>query len=226
MKNKNMIMKLTIATIFLLLMSSQIGWTFAPEELLRETFDRSMDIQKELSAKEDHENKYKEALWKEFSSVFDLEEMAGRSLGRFWKERSNEEKKEFVKIYTHLFKYMYLKNSFVFDVEKINFLKEWQKGKYAKVHTKNILKTGDSISVDFLMHTNSGEWNVYDVVIEGLSMVNSIRSQLYDILAKQPYDKLIERLRIVINETQDKNDRSPGQFNRNKEFLFYFIGAG
>ena len=78
--------------------------------------------------------------------------------------------------------------------EEVVYVKEFVRGKKAQVYTKIITDTVE-IPIDYRMYkTKDGKWMVYDLVIEGVSLVGNYRSQFDQILRKEPYEKLVEDL--------------------------------
>lgn len=81
-------------------------------------------------------------------------------------------------------------------MKKIVFLKEKQEdNKYATVQTKIITNTGTEVLVDYRMLNDGGKWAIYDVIIEGVSLVNNYRSQFNNILLKSSYAELIQKIK-------------------------------
>ena len=124
-----------------------------------------------------------------------MEEMAKRALGRYWKDRTHEERKEYVELFTVLIKNIYLEKTDTYSGEKVVFLKEMQDKGYYKVQTTFITRTGKEIAVDFSLINNNGKLQIYDVNIEGVSLVNNYRSQFNDFLLKSPFNVLVQNMR-------------------------------
>ena len=80
-------------------------------------------------------------------------------------------------------------------VRKIQFLKELDGDNYADVATKIIDNKGQEYSVNYRLHKVSGDWKVYDVVIEDISLVNNYRSQFSRVLAKSSYEELVSTMK-------------------------------
>jgi phospholipid transport system substrate-binding protein len=79
--------------------------------------------------------------------------------------------------------------------EKIQYLKEREDDNYAQMDTKIIDKKGQQFSVNYRLHNRNGDWKVYDVVIEEISLVNNYRAQFKRALAKSPYENLVNRMK-------------------------------
>lgn len=179
----------------------------APGKLVMKTIDSGLNVLKEPSLKgPEKAQERRQRLWEEISFIFNFEEMSMRALGPHWKKRTPEEKKEFVELFTNILKDAYIGKTDTYSGEKIVFLREKQDGnKYATtVQTKIITTTGTEILVDYRMLNNDGKWTIYDVIIEGVSLVNNYRSQFYNILLKSSYEDLIQK----IKEKQGKEETS------------------
>ena len=124
-----------------------------------------------------------------------MEEMAKRALGRYWKDRTHEERKEYVELFTVLIKNTYLEKTDTYSGENVVFLRERQDEGYYKVQTNFITKTGKEIAVDFSLINNNGKLQIYDIIIEGVSLVNNYRSQFNDFLLKSPFNVLVQNMR-------------------------------
>lgn len=101
-----------------------------------------------------------------------------------------------MELFTNILKDAYIGKTDTYSGEKIVFVKEKQDEKdYASVQTKIITNTGSVVLVEYRMQSNSGKWKIYDVVIEGVSLVNNYRSQFNNILMKSPYEELVQRIK-------------------------------
>ena len=182
--------------VFSLTCMPPLLWAGEPGKLLMETIDKGFAILKDPSLKSDEKvQERRQMLWKEISPVFNFEEMSKRSLGQHWKSRTPEEKKEFVELFTNILKDAYIGKTDTYSGEKVVIISEKQDKNYATVQTKFITNTGTEISVDYNLHNNPGRWTIYDVIIEGVSLVNNYRSQFNNILIKSSYKELIQKIK-------------------------------
>ena len=167
-----------------------------PGKIVMDTIDKGLVVLKEPSLKgNDKVNERRQKLWETISPIFNFEEMSKRALGQHWKKRSDEEKKEFVGLFTNILKDAYIGKTDAYSGEKVILMKERVDKEYATVQTKFILNTGSELVVDYNMLNNSGEWKIYDVIIEGVSLVNNYRSQFNSILIKSTYNELVQRIK-------------------------------
>ena len=173
----------------------------APTEQIRGTIDRVIEILKEpsLAAKGKKEER-RGLLRKEIEPVFDFPEMAKRSLGPNWRGRTPEERERFVALFKELLENSYLGKIESYRGEVIRYDKEKVDGPYAEVKTLVVTGKGQEIPVDYRMLGDGGRWRIYDVVIEGISLVNNYRSQFNSILQKSSFAEMMEKLRATVEE--------------------------
>ena len=175
----------------------------APTEQIRGTIDRVIEILKEpsLAAKGKKEER-RGLLRKEIEPVFDFPEMAKRSLGPNWRGRTPEERERFVALFKELLENSYLGKIESYRGEVIRYDKEKVDGPYAEVKTLVVTGKGQEIPVDYRMLEEGGQYRIYDVVIEGISLIGNYRSQFNDILRKSSFGEMMDQLRATIRKQQ------------------------
>lgn len=167
-----------------------------PGKLLMNTIDSGLIILKDPSLQgADKTQERKQRLWNEISPIFNFEEMSKRTLGQYWKKRFPEEKKEFVELFTVILKDSYIGKTDTYSGEKIVYITEKQDKNYSTVQTKFITKNNTEILIDYRLINNQGKWKIYDVIIEGVSLINNYRSQFNTILLKSSYGELIQKIK-------------------------------
>jgi phospholipid transport system substrate-binding protein len=139
---------------------------------------------------------------------FDFAEMAKRSLGPQWSRRSPQEQREFVRLFTEVLENSYVDTIESYNGEKITYTRENLDNDRAEVFTKVVTKKGEEFSVNYILRSVDGEWMVYDVVIENISLVNNYRSQFDRILAKDSFDELLRKLQAKAPETSGVRTKS------------------
>jgi phospholipid transport system substrate-binding protein len=131
---------------------------------------------------------------------FDYQEMAKRSLGPAWGSLSAGQRQEFVALFSQL-----LEASYADKIEKyaqrvrIDYTGEILSGDNAEVRTV-IVKANDRIPLNYRLLNEGGTWKVYDVVIEGVSLVSNYRSQFSKIIHESSYAELVKRLKTKVSE--------------------------
>ena len=163
---------------------------------IRQTVDKLLAILKDPQLKgEGKKNERRNKLREVIYQRFDFTDMAKRSLGSHWQRRSPEEQKEFVKLFTNLLEEAYLDKIESYNGEKVQYLKEREDNDYAEVDTKIVDQKGQDFSVDYRLHNVNGDWKVYDVLIEDVSLVNNYRAQFNRVLAKSSFEELLNRMK-------------------------------
>ena len=134
------------------------------------------------------------AIRKAVDEVFDWEVFSRRALGRHWNKLETEQKTEFIQIFARLIEHTYMDKTSQFSGEKIEYLEEELDGEYGIVKAKVITMDNKEVAVEYRIENKKGEWFVYDLHVEGVSLVNNYRVQFNDIIMKSSYDELIKRL--------------------------------
>ncbi|MGD9080199.1 MAG: ABC transporter substrate-binding protein [Desulfobacterales bacterium] len=135
------------------------------------------------------------------NEVFDWQELSRRTLGREWKKFTPDQQKEFVSLFEQLLEGIYADRILAYTQEKIEFGKETELKK-GRVEVESYIITTDNKKVPlfYRMTNKSGQWRVYDVVIEGVSMVKNYRGQFRQILSKKKPEDLLQTLREKTKE--------------------------
>jgi phospholipid transport system substrate-binding protein len=126
---------------------------------------------------------------------FDWQEMARRSLAIHWAKRTAEERKEFVRLFADLVERTYMKKVEGYSGEKVFYEGETKEGGYASVRVNIVTKRGNGIPVEYRLKKEGKDWFIYDISIEGVSLVNNYRIQFHTILSQSSYKNLVKRLR-------------------------------
>lgn len=194
-----------IEALLLLAVLSAAGPASAgePTDQIRGAIDRGIAIlqRADLKGKEQGEER-REALRKELFPFFHFEEMAKRSLGVHWKDRTPREREEFTGLFRDLLENAYAVKIEGYKGEKILYRKESVDPPYAEVNTVIVTLQGDEVPVDYRVLKDGARWRIYDIVIEGVSLVNNYRSQFAGILQKSSYPELVRRLKSTIQQQE------------------------
>ncbi len=170
------------------------------KDQLKTSIDNILNVLKDPAYKgEANTEKRRQTLRVIINERFSFKKMSQLSLGKYWKQRSAQEKEEFVKLFSHLLEDAYVSKIEGYTDEKVIFTKELIKKKKAQVNTKIVTDTVE-IPIDYrLFQGKNGSWQVYDMVIEGVSLVGNYRSQFSQILEKDSYAELIKTLKKKID---------------------------
>jgi phospholipid transport system substrate-binding protein len=129
---------------------------------------------------------------------FDYQEMSRRALGAPWNTLSDKDKQEFVGLFKSLLVSSYADKIETYSGEGVQYINERTEKDYAEVRTK--VQTGKTdIPLDYRLLNKAGDWRVYDVVVDGVSLVNNYRGQFTKILRSSGYPELVEQLRKKSN---------------------------
>jgi phospholipid transport system substrate-binding protein len=129
------------------------------------------------------------------AELFDFTELSKRSLGQNWDKLNPDQQKEFINLFRSLLEETYADKIMSYTDEKVVFNKEISlSGKTVEVQTTIVTKTSE-VPIHYRLIEKNGNWKVYDVVIEGVSLVSNYRTQFREILANKTPETLLETLR-------------------------------
>ena len=172
------------------------AWAGLPSERVKETTDKIIAIVSDPALKDSaKEKERREQIRKAVDEMCDWQEMSRRSLGRHWAQRSEEEKKEFIRLFGQLLERTYIDRVESYSGEKVSYTGERIDGDYAEVDVKILTKKNTEIPVVYKLRSKDQKWLAYDMVIEGVSLVHNYRTQFSDILAKSSFEGLMKKLR-------------------------------
>jgi phospholipid transport system substrate-binding protein len=195
--------------VFLLLvlaLSSAHGTAGVPTDQIKATVDKALVVLKDPGLKSASKNKERrEQLKQILFTRFDFTEMAKRALGANWRRRTPKEQEEFVRLFTELLERAYTDTIESYTDERIVYVGERLDGSYADVDSKIFTAKGEEFSINYKAHLVGGEWRVYDVIVENISMVNNFRSQFNRVIANSSYEELIRRLRHKADAGTQRN---------------------
>jgi phospholipid transport system substrate-binding protein len=142
--------------------------------------------------------------------IFDYPDTARRALGVHWNGRTPQEREEFARLFADLLDRAYIGKIDLYQGEKVGFVGETVNGDEAAVKTRIVTKRGTEVPVDYRMHFKNGRWLVYDVIIEGVSLVANYRTQFNKIVQTESYPALVQKLKAK----EGQPAASPGRGER------------
>lgn len=174
------------------------SWTFAAmtaTESVQGTIGEVIRLldDKELKQPERSEERRKK-LETAIGNRFSYDEMAKRSLGAQWAKMNDKQRKEFVELFQRLLSNAYAGKIEGYTGEQVKYLNERLKDGFAEVKTK-VTSGKAEVPLDYRLLEQSGEWRVYDVVVDGISLISNYRGQFTKIIRSASYEDLVERLR-------------------------------
>jgi phospholipid transport system substrate-binding protein len=164
-------------------------------EAMKSTIDEVLRIlgDKELKHPEKATQRRK-MLEKVVGDRFDYAEMSRRSLGSAWTGLSAAEREEFVDLFQTLLVSTYAEKVETYSGEGVHYISERTEKDYAEVRTK-VLTGKTEIPLDYRLLHRDSVWRVYDVVVDGVSLVNNYRGQFSKILKNGTFAELVDQLR-------------------------------
>jgi phospholipid transport system substrate-binding protein len=135
---------------------------------------------------------------------FSFEEMAQRSMGQHWRTLTPQQRQEFVTLFTDLLEGSYVSRieSASGEQQKVRYTKEDIRNDSAAVHTEIQNARDLPITVEYRLLPKNSDWQVYDIVIEGVSLVNNYRTQFNSIMLKDSYAGLVKQMRLKREQEQ------------------------
>jgi phospholipid transport system substrate-binding protein len=177
------------------------GLAGEPTDQIKQTTDKILSIITNPALKPPSKTAEREKLIRQaVDERFDWEEMARRALATHWAKRTLEERKEFVRLFADLLERTYKKKVEDYSGEKVLYEGETKDGDYATVKVKIVSKKNKDIPVEYRLKKEGNDWFVYDVSIEGVSLVNNYRTQFNSIIVQSSYENLIKRLKDKAEE--------------------------
>jgi phospholipid transport system substrate-binding protein len=173
----------------------------APLDSVKGHIDKVLDVLRDSSLKGESGKSTKKAKIRSISEkMFDYNELSRRTLGQNWRKFTSEQQKEFIELYKSILEDAYANKIVSYTDEKVLFNKEnMLTEKTCEVQTTVVTRKAD-IPIHYRVIEKDGEWRVYDVVIEGVSLVNNYRNQFREILANKSPDTLLDILRKKVGK--------------------------
>ena len=128
-------------------------------------------------------------------NLFDFEEMSRRSLGPAWDTVSPAEKQEFIHLFTSLVANSYMGKIEQYTGEPIRYESEQVDGTEASVLSRVVTPKGAEIGIEYRLYRAENRWAVYDVRVDGISLVNSYKAQFNRLLQRGSFAELLKQLR-------------------------------
>ncbi len=189
------------ATAFALLLAAAEARAGQPTDQLHAQINRVIKVLEDPELKKDGKvRERRTAVRKIANDIFDFGETAKRSLARHWPPRTPAEREEFVALFSDLLERSYISKIELYGGEKIGYLSETIEGDLATVRTKIVTKEGTDIPIDYRMLKGGDKWLVYDVNIEGVSLIANYRAQFNKIIMTSSYQELVRKMKTKQEE--------------------------
>lgn len=166
------------------------------QDQLKTSIDKLVDVLKDPQYQgQENLAKRRDMLRAIIHERFSFSRMSQLSLGKYWRQISPEEKDEFIALFGRLLEKTYVSRIESYNNEEVVYIKTSEKNNKAQVDTKIITESLE-IPINYRMYMQSdGSWKVYDIVVEGVSLVGNYRSQFNQVLRKDSFETLMEDLK-------------------------------
>mgnify|MGYP005847759887 CR=1 FL=1 len=170
-----------------------------PTDQVKETVDKVIEILKNPALKGPAKIAERRAKIRGVvKERFDFAETARRSLGIYWAQRTPQERKEFVNLFWDLLELSYVDKIETYSDEKILYVGEVVEGDFAMVRSRIEDRKHLAFPLEYRLFKRDDRWWVYDVVIEGVSLISNYRTQFNKIIRTASYEELIRRMRAKL----------------------------
>jgi len=187
---------LGVVAVVMLVFGAELAGAGEPTEAIRGAVNQGVEILK--NAKLDNRKQRSqviERLREIVFPLFDFNEMAMRSLGPHWRRINAQQRKEFVSTFTMLLEKTYADQIDLYNGQQVIYTGETVDGDHAQVDSRIMDKDGQAYSVTYRLHKVDGNWKIYDVIAENISLVNNYRSQFNRVIAKSSFDELLKTMK-------------------------------
>ncbi|MBU0968834.1 MAG: ABC transporter substrate-binding protein [Proteobacteria bacterium] len=198
MKNKISRFSCIIACIIVAVFVAEVaqGVARSPMDIMKEVVENVFHTLHTYPVGGPPENlaKRREEIKKIIDSHFDAREMSKRALGKYWKDISDEKQDEFTQLFYWRLYNFYIMRLEAYSDEKVVYDKELTKGNVAAVYTQVSSKRYPEFDIEYRLKQQGDDWKIYDVVIEGVSLVANYRSQFNSFLSSKSFPELLKAL--------------------------------
>ncbi len=188
---KNTVMIILTIVLF---QSFQVNGTAKPEDSLVDIIKNRNKMVEEIIGNQDEvKGETKEKLKDVINSFMDFNELSRLALGKYWEERSEQEKKDFTNVFQGLIRNSSVKKLEIYQADRIVYEEPEVNGGKAKV-TTIAYKDRKDVEIVYKMHKVNDEWKTYDMEIDGVSTARNYRDSFYKQIAKTSYKEMYEKL--------------------------------
>ena len=168
----------------------------APLESIQKQVNNVLDVLREPALKsETARDAMEERILAIADDIFDYNELSRRALGRYWKKLNANEKEEFTDLFSKLLASLYMDRLVTYTDEKVIFEKEKMFSENQGEVQSKVITGSTEIPIHYRMIKKDGNWKVYDVIIEGVSLIKNYRGQFRQILTNKSPEDLLQILR-------------------------------
>lgn len=195
---------LLVSYLGIVVLAGLVVWAPAPARAGAPTDQLKASVEQIIKVLEDpalraeaRSQERRAAIRKEAEGVFDFTETAKRALGRHWQGLSDKDRQEFTALFTDLIERAYISKIERYSGERIAYAGESVDSGLATVRTRFVTKQGTEVPVDYRMQQRGDRWLVYDVSVEGVSLINNYRTQFDKIIQTSSYAELVRKMKAA-----------------------------
>lgn len=200
-KGKIHVMGMTAAVLFIT--GIIVYGLESPTEAVKEMVDEVIAILKNEELKGPSRTQERRSLLEiAVGRRLDYEEMARRTLALHWRIRTPAERKEFVELFHAFLSKTYAERLEKYSEEEVRYGKVRTKDSYAEVQTE-VASARRELSLDYRLLIKADRWWIYDIVVNGVSLVRNYRDQFDRIINRSSYAELVAKLRDRSEEIEN-----------------------
>ncbi|TLM68210.1 MAG: ABC transporter substrate-binding protein [Deltaproteobacteria bacterium] len=178
----------------------------SPKDDIRKTVDQLLVILRDPQLKG---TPRREKLSTVIRARFDFATMSQYTLGKYWKSASAEEQKQFIKLFSDLLEESYIGRIEAYSDETVHYGAERIEGERAEVATS--VHTGNvEVPINYRLIRTGDGWYVYDVIVEEVSLIKNYRSSYGEIIRKEGFPRLLERMAEKIRDLRNGKAKPAG----------------
>ena len=186
--------------LFLFVATSPATAAESPVQELKSRVDRAVQVLNDPATKGPAKVDERRARVRKIADeIFDFGEMSKRSMGVHWQELAPGDRERFVRLFSDLLDRAYFEKIDSYNGEKVTYLPPKVDGDQATVPTRVVTPRGSEIPVEYRMRQDNGRWLVYDVIIEGVSLVSNYRAQFDRIIRTASVGDLLKRMEAQVS---------------------------
>ncbi len=194
-RGTTVLIAITVAVVMIGGWTAGEVWAGGATDAMKGTIDEVLRILQDKNLKQAAKSEERRrTLEKVVGDRFDYAEMSRRALGAPWANLSEKEREEFVGLFQTLLVNSYADKVEAYSGEGVQYINERVENEYAEVRTK-VLTGKTEIPLDYRLLQKASVWRVYDVVVDGVSLVNNYRGQFTKILRNGTFAELLDQLR-------------------------------
>ncbi|MFZ5450476.1 MAG: MlaC/ttg2D family ABC transporter substrate-binding protein [Thermodesulfobacteriota bacterium] len=183
-------------TLALLCQFASAAWAVTPTAYVKGILDQVIAIQTDpVQSGPQHREARAQAIRRVIQKSFDFPLMAKNSLGNAYGRLSASQRKDFLATFSYLFERSYTRLVLDFlKKENIKYDKEQKQGSGARVNTR-MIRTNETIPVDYLVRPQGQDWLLYDVVVDGVSILDNYQRQFTQVIRNNSFDFLLKKMK-------------------------------